>query len=309
MIVLWGIDTDEPLRMVRHELHRVGAQALLINQRCASRCKLQLSLNGHIGGRLRIPGSSIDLNSVKSLYVRPYDSRRIAAAEGMEQSSPEFRRGLDFERGFASWVEMTPALVLNRPSAMASNNSKPFQLRLIRDAGFDIPETLVTTDPAAALLFWKRHRRVIYKSVSGVRSIVRCLGPEHEERLLDVAGCPTQLQSYIDGIDVRVHVVGEQTFSCEIDSVADDYRYPNSAIGDVRIQACELPSQIADHCKQLCQSLDLAFAGIDLRRTPSGKWYCFEVNPSPGFSYFELGSGHTIARSVAKLLNDSITHN
>jgi D-alanine-D-alanine ligase-like ATP-grasp enzyme len=40
-------------------------------------------------------------------------------------------------------------------------------------------------------------------------------------------------------------------------------------------------------------------AGIDLRRTTDGRWVCFEVNPSPGFVYFDDG---TITEALADLL-------
>jgi D-alanine-D-alanine ligase-like ATP-grasp enzyme len=41
-------------------------------------------------------------------------------------------------------------------------------------------------------------------------------------------------------------------------------------------------------------------AGIDLRRTPSGEWYCFEVNPSPAYSWFDLDG--RIATAIARFL-------
>ena len=34
---------------------------------------------------------------------------------------------------------------------MGSNTSKPYQLDIIRKAGFRVPETLITTDPATAV--------------------------------------------------------------------------------------------------------------------------------------------------------------
>ena len=43
---------------------------------------------------------------------------------------------------------------------------------MIRTIGFKIPDTLITTEPLAALEFWKQHGTVIYKSISGTRSIV-----------------------------------------------------------------------------------------------------------------------------------------
>jgi hypothetical protein len=41
--------------------------------------------------------------------------------------------------------------------------------------------------------------------------------------------------------------------------------------------------------------VELAFSGIDLRRSDDGTWFCFEVNPSPGFPYFERSGSQRIA--------------
>jgi len=46
----------------------------------------------------------------------------------------------------------------------------------------------------------------------------------------------------------------------------------------------------------------LAVAGIDLRRTPEDEWYCFEVNPSPAFSFYEEATHQPIAEAIAALL-------
>jgi D-alanine-D-alanine ligase-like ATP-grasp enzyme len=39
-----------------------------------------------------------------------------------------------------------------------------------------------------------------------------------------------------------------------------------------------------------------------LFKTEDGRWYCFEVNPSPGFSYFENLTGQPIAKAIATYL-------
>jgi D-alanine-D-alanine ligase-like ATP-grasp enzyme len=46
----------------------------------------------------------------------------------------------------------------------------------------------------------------------------------------------------------------------------------------------------------------LLVAGIDLRRTPAGEWYCFEVNPSPAFTFYQDASRPPIAEAIARLL-------
>jgi len=36
---------------------------------------------------------------------------------------------------------------------------------------------------------------------------------------------------------------------------------------------------------------------------PDGEWYCFEINPSPGFIYYERHSGLPISAALADLLH------
>lgn len=52
----------------------------------------------------------------------------------------------------------------------------------------------------------------------------------------------------------------------------------------------------------LAELTELPLAGIDLRRTADNEWYCFEINPSPGFSYYENATGQPIADAIAGLL-------
>jgi glutathione synthase/RimK-type ligase-like ATP-grasp enzyme len=185
---------------------------------------------------------------------------------------------------------------------MASNHSKPYQSSLIHAQGFDVPETLVTTDKDAVEAFWQKHRSIVYKSISGVRSIVTKVTPAHRERFASLANCPTQFQQWIPGTDFRVHVVGGEVFACSVESTATDYRYPGREEDAPKIQAQELPSDVAERCGSLAASMGLLLAGIDLRRTPDERWFCFEVNPSPGFTYYEQASGQPIADGIARLL-------
>jgi glutathione synthase/RimK-type ligase-like ATP-grasp enzyme len=62
---------------------------------------------------------------------------------------------------------------------------------------------------------------------------------------------------------------------------------------------------LAGKCVQLATALELPFAGIDLKITPSDEVFCFEVNPSPGFSYFEHNTGQPIALAIARYLSRS----
>jgi hypothetical protein len=302
MILLWGLPSDPPLRAVWNGLQHLGAEVAFLDQGAVLATEVELEVGAQVRGSLAVGDQRLDLAEIRGVYLRPFEWCRLPAIERAGPGTPEWSHALAVEDALVYWAEVTEALVVNRPSLMASNNSKPYQAARIEAAGFAIPATLITTDPRAARAFWEERGEVIYKSVSGTRSIVSRLTADHMDRLDDVCWCPTQFQQWVPGRDYRVHVVGDEIFACEIASAADDYRYAARSGSPAALQAVELPADCAARCRDLARALELPFSGIDLRRTPEGAWYCFEVNTSPGFFYFESATGLPIADAVARLL-------
>lgn len=68
-----------------------------------------------------------------------------------------------------------------------------------------------------------------------------------------------------------------------------------------------LPPAIAESCLRLARELDLLLTGIDLKETPDGDYYCFEVNPCPGFLYYEKYTRQPISTALASLLHRGLT--
>jgi glutathione synthase/RimK-type ligase-like ATP-grasp enzyme len=302
MILLWGTPGDGPFDAVRVALQRIGSPHRVINQCHSMHASSEFAVtgNGVFTGRVIDPDGEVDLASIGAAYIRPSETAR--ACNLQPSADRAYLRAVAMDAGMIVWADLADAAMVNRPSAMAANNSKPYQLAWIARCGFSVPATLVTTDTAAVRRFAARHGRIIYKSVSGVRSIVAQLGEAGDEVLTDVANCPTQFQEYVAGSDVRVHVVGDTIYSTEIRSTADDYRYASRVDADLAMTPLQLPDEIADRCRAMARGMALQFAGIDLRRTPDGRWVCLEVNPSPGFTFFEAATGQPIAAAVADLL-------
>jgi len=300
LILLWGVASEEPLAAVGAALDHLGVPTQVVDQRDVLDTEIDLEVGETVHGEVRVRDRRVDLSAVTGCYLRPYDIHHLPAVADAGPDGPSWRHADAIDECLLCWSAITPALVVNRPQTMASNGSKPYQLDLIRRFGFQIPQTLVTTCSAEVRAFWQRHDTVIYKSVSGVRSRVSRLRPEHLDRLDHVASCPTQFQKYIVGTDYRVHVVGDEVFACEIRAEADDYRYADQS--SVMIEAKELPLVVEERCIRLAQALGLPVAGIDLRRTPHDDWYCFEVNPSPAFSYYQQETGQPIDGAIASLL-------
>jgi D-alanine-D-alanine ligase-like ATP-grasp enzyme len=91
-------------------------------------------------------------------------------------------------------------------------------------------------------------------------------------------------------------------YTCEVVSQADDYRYAGRQGIEVEIRPYDLPEECAERCRALAARLDLTVAGVDLRLTPGGTWYCFEVNPTPGFTYYQSATHQPIDEAIARLL-------
>lgn len=297
MIVLWGLAEDGPIASVTQCLRDLGVPVTFIDQRRVREYSLEYDLDAGSGGRILAPDGVVELDEIQSIYVRPYNLADLDTFSGVDPSSDTWKWAVQFEDSILSWCDISPAFVVNRPASMGSNTSKPYQLEMIRRTGFEIPETLITTDPEAVSKFWQKHGQIIYKSISSWRSIVSKLTEEDRSRLHDVVCCPTQFQEFIVGTDYRVHVVNGTAFAHEIQCADDDYRYSRQTT----IIPATLDESVERRCVRLAQEIGLAFAGIDLRLAADGKWYCFEVNPSPGFTYFDRASGD-ISRALAREL-------
>jgi len=304
MILLCGIPTETPLALVREELVRLSVPHLLFNQRRFAEADLEFEVaGGEVRGRLSLGGRSYRLEDVRGVYVRLMDDRHLPELEGEPAGSPPRRRCRALHDALSRWCEIAPARVVNRLAPMGSNGSKPYQAQLIREQGIGVPETLITNDPQAVVDFRARHGRVIYKSISGVRSIVQTLGEEDLERLEHIRWCPVQFQSYVEGTNVRVHTVGGEAFATAVTTTATDYRYAHrQRDGRTELAPFELSDDLCQRCLRLAEALGLAFAGIDLKITPDGEVFCFEVNPSPAYSYYQANTGQPIAAAVARYL-------
>ncbi|MBI4539868.1 MAG: glutathione synthase [Gemmatimonadetes bacterium] len=306
MILLCGIPSEQPLAMVRGEVEALGAPVLMLNQRRVAGMSLTLEItSGAVAGELVVDGRPHSLSQFQAVYTRLMDDELLPELEGEPLYSSLRQRCRTFHEILIRWLEVTPARVVNRTAPMGSNVSKPYQSQLIQRHGFRVPETLVTNDPEAVMLFRRHHGRVVYKSISSFRSVVQELGEPDLERLDRIRWCPVLFQRRVEGVDVRVHTVGERAIGTKVESAATDYRYASRQGDATTLTEFELPDDLAERCVCLARSLGLDFAGIDLRMDPDGEVYCFEVNPSPAFSYYESNTGQPIARAVAEYLAEA----
>ncbi len=310
MILLCGIPSESPLRLVMEAAEKLGVPFLLFNQRQAGYSDIHLEIKkGKVRGEIRIQGADWSLRKLSGVYLRLMDSQDLPENKRHDRALLETRdiysasyKSQWFHRALTDWIEISDCRVMNRPRAMSSNISKPYQSQFINKAGFRIPITLITNEPEEARNFLRVHRRVIYKSISSERSVVKMLNGYKVNELERIRYLPTQFQAFVPGVNVRVHIVGDAVFATEISTEAVDYRYTSDEQNGIKMASIDLPPEILARCLSLSQMLDLPLCGIDLKRTPEGDYYCFEVNPSPAYSFYQEFTGQDIATAIVKYL-------
>jgi hypothetical protein len=223
VILVCGIPSETPLRIVTSRLEELDAPFVLFNQREVAKCEIWFEVrDAIITGELRIGDRTCKLQDFTGVYPRMMDDRFLPelSAESTDSIVRNYCRSL--HDTLMRWMEIAPALVINRCAPMASNSSKPYQAQLISKEGFLVAEALITTDPKLVRDFRARHGRVICKSISAVRSIVQELSDDDEERLERIRWCPTQFQAFVDGTNLRVHTIGDEVFATAVRSEATD---------------------------------------------------------------------------------------
>jgi len=305
MILFCGIASEPPLALGIEAARRRGIKHLVFHQRESHFCDIALDHeDGRLTGYLWAQEREWPLENFTGVYSRLIESEALPENR-QRRCTPldpwRVARSAFLHQVLADWIELAECRVVNRAGAMSSNTSKPYQTQLI-SRFFRTPPTLVTNEPDEALEFIRLHGRVIYKSISSVRSIVREWSTKDERNLNKIRTLPTQFQCFVSGTNIRVHVVGSTIFATEISSPAVDYRYAQRDGLGVEMRPVELPPEVCRKCYDLASMLRLPFCGIDLKRTEQGAYYCFEVNPSPAYSYYQDQTGQQIADALVGYL-------
>lgn len=213
----------------------------------------------------------------------------------------------------ASTWHALPSRWVNDPVREEVASRKPFQLAVARQAGLQVPRTLVTADPDRARAFLASVGRdgalldAVVKPVAPVRAArlyTRRLRTADLDGLEAIRAAPVVLQEYVDGVDLRVTVVGRELFAMEVD--ARRSAHPEDCRRDPSIRpgarAAAIPAEVGRRLLAVMDRLGLAYGAFDLRRSEDGEHLFLEVNPAGQWLFAEEATGHPITAAVARLL-------
>ena len=177
-------------------------------------------------------------------------------------------------------------IVIGRPSPASLNLSKPLQSSSFAASmpGIVRPVPTVITNRGDRIAEFSRDSTVV-KSISSARSEAVILSDPRLTEDYSSIRCPVQLQPRLVGTNIRAHVCGERVFATIVHpGVSVDYRYDKS----VGFEPASLPAGVAEWCVMRTLAEGLELSGVDLICDDrDGIYYCLEINPNPGYHYFE----------------------
>jgi hypothetical protein len=202
-----------------------------------------------------------------------------------------------------AWLDHVPGTVVNRPGLHSDNGCKPLHELTLSRHGFAVPESITSSDRGRLRAFAAAGPAIV-KALSGVRADSRLVTPGDLDSF-DIVQGPVHLQRYVAGNDVRAHVCGAHVYAQEISSTAVDYR--TAAEAQVTYAPCDLPGELVTRMIGCTRASGLAFAGWDFKVGEDRQYWCLEVNPMPGYDWYDRRLDGAISAGLVDLLTGAPT--
>lgn len=276
-------------------------------------------LHMHLGNFGNTCGLKYGDSSINSEQVHAVWMRRIWLPEMNKDLSEQFkaacvRESLATLEGF--WDSLSSARWVDNLQQIKAADNKLYQLRLAKNVGLTIPQTLVTNDPEEAREFFSQLKgKMVAKMLTplsqsmNATSFFLYTSVVQESDLLDADSlrhCPMVFQEQIPkSRELRVVYVDGKVFVGALDASlyaasTQDYRTAN--LDDCPWQPYELPSEIVLCLKRFMAKLGLTFGAFDFIETPNGEYVFLEVNPTGEWGMLERDLNYPISQAIAQAL-------
>ena len=290
MITAIGIGTDTTIRHFCDTAARFGAVVQLIDllDVVAGNWEIRLPPDHRSWVSARVP-TRRHLDPEDAYYCRLIDLSGVDSTQ-----SVTWRTVI---AAFSGWLELCAGPVVNRPGHVNDNACKPLHEARLAGMGFSVPPTF-TGSCREALMAFTAEGRTVAKALSGQRADCRPVTTadfvDYDER-----SGPVHLQRFVNGDDVRAHVIGNRVIAVRIRSDGPDYRLDHTA----SFEPCSLSDDLTARLRHASSRFGLTFAGWDLRINDCDCWV-LEVNPMPGYSFYDTRLDGSITRALIDHLYD-----
>lgn len=255
------------------------------------------------------PQHEVALDDVEAIWLR-----RLAAPEVPASIDERFRGFVadEIRHTLEGMLAGCEAMWVNPLWTIHIAERKLHQLRVAQKHGLTVPATLVSNEGEELIRFAEGAASgVICKPLS--RSLLvsdeeelavythRVEADELREWQAELSQCPTLLQAFVEGTDVRVTVIGEDIYTVAVETEDEahlDWRHRENVVSySVR----ELPEAMESKIRGMMEILDILYGAFDFILTDDGEWYFLEVNPAGQWAWLEIELDLPMRESFAKL--------
>lgn len=264
-------------------------------------------------------GEQYNLNDIGAIWYRRFHTGRDLPKDIDKQT-----RNTCFEeskRTMLGYFDALDAFKVDDYWTIRQASSKELQLLKARKYGINIPDTLTTNNPDAALKFFHKHQGNIITKMQtafaiyteGKESVV-FTNPVKEsdlKNLADLRFCPMQFQQTLTKeLELRATVVGNKVFCIAINSNKfQDENYDWRRKGSSTLEAWfpyTLPEEEIEKLVKLTESLGLNYGAADYILTPNGEFKFLEINPCGEFYWAEKYQKQEICAALANHLANNM---
>jgi len=307
--------TDQYYSFVFDLLRQRGKNPILF---CADRClegeTINLSIcNGKLYHYAVIDGREVDLSQVEAVwYLKPHLPKELRTS-----NPPEYREFI--RRQFlATWQSLYDALrdkkwVSPHWNVIRAEN-KIYQSIVACKIGFEVPETLISSDPNKIREFWEYCGHNMVAKILAVSPIedhvvfTNKLTEADMSKIESAKYSPSIFQECIvKKHELRIIVVGDKVFAVRIESQEGettkiDWRRSNQTGERMSMLEDKLPASVESRCLDLVAQLGLRFGCIDMIVTPDDRYVFLEINPNGQWYFTQTATGLPIGEAIADLL-------
>src|SRR5215469_16290847 len=294
MVLVIGYRADGAIRHTLERFAQMGVVHDFLDLTLFSTSRVIEVRRAGAGLFFRFDDSHFDLLDYRSIYHRT----RFQALEDRTRTHL-LRKGID---NLYAFLNHSPQMVVNRPSAGTGNHNKFLHLEALREFGFTTPEQMILGDQETAAQIIPSDGSWVNKGCSAFKTSAAVHNKDLASRLELLRTCPSLFQEKITGKDVRIHVVGGELYALSIECGSLDYRFTESG-EKPSFSPTDAPGTVKLQCLEFARRCQLPFAGFDFKVCRNtGTWFVLEMNPMPGYDMFDRHLGGRISAALAEFL-------
>lgn len=293
-IAIFGNEKDPQVALVKEKIKNEGVETKVFDLRSA---------------KIVIVEKRFDCNGENLLDYNSFYVRQIATTfPEVFRENVSFKEWLNYYPEYVKYIvnereRMALRLtlvkllseekfVVNPYESQFYQRLKVYQSYLLEKYTLPIPNWLCTNIPAVVKDFCGNY---VYKALTSGTQV----NVISKKWLAEWKNNPRIFQKYVDGLPVRVALVGEEIIGgCKIISKAKSV---DVRLGELRCEKLELPESIKEMLIRGGKLLKLRFSCIDLIEKDN-EYFVLEYNPSPGFLLLEEAAKIPVAESLAYYL-------